>query len=165
MCASTFFESCLHSLKGICQGCPPAAHSESLPRGELSVEKMPGYGGEYPGKGRKGKYPGQMSGEYLQIKEGWIVIRRAEYGDLQALLDIYNYEVEHGVATLDLNPKTLAEWEKWFFSHNVENHPLLVAEVDGQAAGNCGPSDGSRIGRGEAGCGYAFGCVCHHGRK
>ena len=34
-------------------------------------------------------------------------IRKAVYSDLKDLLDIYNYEVEHGVATLDLNPKTL----------------------------------------------------------
>ena len=62
-------------------------------------------------------------------------IRKAEYHDLEALLDIYNYEVEHGVATLDLNLKTLSEWEQWFYAHNVENHPLIVAELAGQVAG------------------------------
>lgn len=55
--------------------------------------------------------------------------------DLQSLLDIYNYEVEHGVATLDLKPKTLAEREVWLCSHNVENHPLIVAELYGHVAG------------------------------
>lgn len=64
-----------------------------------------------------------------------IWIRRAEHKDLKALLDIYNYEVEYGISTLDLHPKTTEEWEKWFCAHNVENHPLLVAEVDGQTAG------------------------------
>ena len=62
-------------------------------------------------------------------------IRKAEYGDLQNLLDIYNYEVEYGVATLDLNLKQMDEWEQWFYSHNVENHPLIIAELDGEAAG------------------------------
>lgn len=62
-------------------------------------------------------------------------IRRAEDKDLKALLDIYNYEVEYGISTLDLHPKSLEEWEKWFRMHNVENHPLLVAELDGQVAG------------------------------
>ncbi|NLL78572.1 MAG: N-acetyltransferase [Clostridiales bacterium] len=62
-------------------------------------------------------------------------IRKAEIGDLQELLDIYNYEVEHGVATLDLQPKNIVEWEKWFSAHNVDNHPLFVAEKEGKVAG------------------------------
>lgn len=62
-------------------------------------------------------------------------IRKAEYKDLEALLEIYNYEVLYGIATLDLHPKAMEEWEKWFYAHNVENHPLLVAELNGQAAG------------------------------
>ena len=33
-------------------------------------------------------------------------IRKAERKDIQELLDIYNYEVVNGVATLDLEPKT-----------------------------------------------------------
>lgn len=64
-----------------------------------------------------------------------IKIRKAEYEDLESLLEIYNYEVVNGVATLDLHPKTMEEWKKWFHAHNVENHPLLVAELNGQAAG------------------------------
>ena len=36
-------------------------------------------------------------------------IRKAVQKDLQELLDIYNYEVLNGVATLDLEPKTLEE--------------------------------------------------------
>lgn len=62
-------------------------------------------------------------------------IRRAERRDIQALLDIYNYEVEHGVATFDLHKKGLEEWTAWFEAHNVENHPLLVAEADGRVVG------------------------------
>lgn len=68
-------------------------------------------------------------------------IRRAEREDLQALLDIYNYEVEHGVATLDLQPKDLAQWEVWFDAHNVKNHPLLVAEEAGRVMGYASLSD------------------------
>ena len=64
-----------------------------------------------------------------------MLIRKAEISDLKALLDIYNYEVENGVATFDLQPKTLREREKWFYNHNIENHPLYVAEVDGKVAG------------------------------
>ncbi|MDO4322279.1 MAG: GNAT family N-acetyltransferase [Lachnospiraceae bacterium] len=62
-------------------------------------------------------------------------IRKAELKDLQELLDIYNYEVQNGVATLDLEPKSLEEWRQWFNAHNVENHPLYVAEAVGRVAG------------------------------
>ena len=62
-------------------------------------------------------------------------IRKAEQKDLVALLDIYNYEVINGVSTLDLNPRTLAERQIWFDQHNVENHPLYIAEMDGCVAG------------------------------
>ncbi|WP_207720841.1 GNAT family N-acetyltransferase [Lawsonibacter celer] len=62
-------------------------------------------------------------------------IRTAEQGDLAALLDIYNYEVLHGVATLDLAPRTLEQWQVWFDGHNVDNHPLYVAEAGGRVAG------------------------------
>ena len=64
-----------------------------------------------------------------------MILREAAIQDLRALLDIYNYEVEHGVATLDLHPKNVVEWEHWFYAHNRENHPLIVAEMDGQIAG------------------------------
>ena len=64
-----------------------------------------------------------------------MLIRKAEKRDLQDLLDIYNYEVENGVATFDLHPKTIEQWETWFSLHNIENHPLIVAEADGKAVG------------------------------
>ena len=64
-----------------------------------------------------------------------MLIRIAEQKDLQELLDIYNYEAVNSVANLDLNPRTLAEWQTWFDHHNVENHPLYVAEEDGRVAG------------------------------
>lgn len=62
-------------------------------------------------------------------------IRVAELRDLPELLDIYNHEVEHGTATFDLQPKTLAERQVWFEEHNVANHPLIVAELGDQVAG------------------------------
>lgn len=69
-------------------------------------------------------------------------IRITEKKDLPALLDIYNDEVLHGISTLDLTPKTMAEWERWFAHHNVENHPLLTAELeDGTIAGYASLSD------------------------
>lgn len=62
-------------------------------------------------------------------------IRKAVQDDLKELLDIYNYEVVNGVATLDLVPRTIEEWQEWFDAHNVENHPLYVAEIEGKVAG------------------------------
>lgn len=62
-------------------------------------------------------------------------IRIAQETDLPALCKIYNYEVEHTTVTFDLNPKTVEERRGWFEAHNVENHPLIVAEVDGIVAG------------------------------
>ncbi len=64
-----------------------------------------------------------------------MLIRKAELGDLEELLEIYNYEVVYGVSTFDLHPKTLEERRQWFDSHSIDNHPLLVAEIEGHAAG------------------------------
>lgn len=62
-------------------------------------------------------------------------IRKARLQDLQELLDIYNYEVKNGVATFDLEPKTLEQWRVWFEVHNVDNHPLYVAQIGNRIAG------------------------------
>lgn len=62
-------------------------------------------------------------------------IRQAVREDLEEMLEIYNDEVVNGVATFDLHPKTIEEREIWFASHNIDNHPLLVAEIDGHVAG------------------------------
>ena len=62
-------------------------------------------------------------------------IRTAERRDLSAMLDIYNYEVKNGTATFDVEPRAGAVGEAWFAAHNTGNHPLLVAEEDGEAVG------------------------------
>ena len=62
-------------------------------------------------------------------------IRPARREDVPELLDIYNYEVINGVATLDLNTRTLEEWEKWYNAHNRDNHPLIVGVEDGEITG------------------------------
>lgn len=64
-----------------------------------------------------------------------MIIRTAEEKDMPQLLAIYNYEVEYGVSTFDLNPKSMEERMDWFREHNVGNHPLIVAEIDGKAVG------------------------------
>lgn len=62
-------------------------------------------------------------------------IRKPIREEIPALLDIYNYEVENGVATLDINKKTVGEWENWYDNHNIGNHPLIVCEIEGEIAG------------------------------
>ena len=62
-------------------------------------------------------------------------IRRAEAGDLPALVDIYNYEVVHGIATFDTEPVALAARRTWLEAHNRDNHPLFVAVRNGAVAG------------------------------
>ena len=64
-----------------------------------------------------------------------LTIRKARQEDLPSLLAIYNYEIEHGTATFDLNPKTLEERQKWFDLHSDGKYLLLVAEEDGEAVG------------------------------
>lgn len=68
-------------------------------------------------------------------------IRMAVREDIPALLAIYNEEVLHGVATLDLTAKTLSERQAWFDAHNRDNHPLIVCEADGEIAGYASLSD------------------------
>ena len=63
-----------------------------------------------------------------------MLIRKAVRADLPELLTIYNDEVEHGIATLDLLPRTEEEGLRWFLRHNVDHHPLYVALEDGRPA-------------------------------
>ena len=62
-------------------------------------------------------------------------IRPARREDVPTLLDIYNYEVINGAATLDINTRTLEEWEKWYNAHNRDNHPLIVGVENGEITG------------------------------
>lgn len=64
-----------------------------------------------------------------------MIIRTAKISDLQELMDIYNYEVLNGVATFDMEPKSLEERKEWFEAHSSAKYPLIVAEIDGKVAG------------------------------
>ena len=64
-----------------------------------------------------------------------MTIRKAVPADIPYLLDIYNYEVENSTATLDIDKKTLPEWEEWYYAHGTDDHPLIVCELEGDAAG------------------------------
>jgi len=64
-----------------------------------------------------------------------MIIRTAMQQDLQELLAIYNYEVEHTTATMDLTPQTLSQRQVWFDMHNVDHHPLISALIDDKVVG------------------------------
>jgi phosphinothricin acetyltransferase len=64
-----------------------------------------------------------------------IRVRAATEADVPAIRDIYNYEILHGTATFDTEPKTLEDRLAWF--REVQSHPhvVLAAEVDGETVG------------------------------
>ena len=64
-----------------------------------------------------------------------MIVRQAVRADVPAMREIYNDEVLCGVATLDLHPRTREDRVKWFEAHNVDNHPLIVAEEGGEVMG------------------------------
>ncbi len=64
---------------------------------------------------------------------GWS-IRGARVEDLRAINDIYNHEVLHSIATLDLDPMSPESRRAWFARFDQEN-PLFVAEQDGAVVG------------------------------
>jgi phosphinothricin acetyltransferase len=66
-----------------------------------------------------------------------IVIRRAEQGDLPALLAIYNHYVRETPATFDIEPRTLAQRQAWFDSFAATGrYQCFVAVKDGEAVGS-----------------------------
>lgn len=64
-----------------------------------------------------------------------LVIQLITKNDISACLAIYNYEVEHGVATLDLESRTLEEWREWHNAHSDEHHPIIVGTIDDVVVG------------------------------
>ena len=64
-----------------------------------------------------------------------LVIRPITQDDIAACLDIYNYEVVNGVATLDLEPRTLPEWQEWYEAHQTSEHCIFVGVMDDVVVG------------------------------
>ena len=64
-----------------------------------------------------------------------LVIRPITQDDVPPCLDIYNYEVANGVATLDLEPRTLSEWQEWFDAHQTSEHCIFVGIMDDVVVG------------------------------
>ena len=62
-------------------------------------------------------------------------IRRARIDHVSPCLTIYNYEVVNGVATFDLEPRTLPEWQEWFDAHKTSEHCIFVGIMDDVVVG------------------------------
>ena len=64
-----------------------------------------------------------------------VLIRPAKEADIPYLRDIFNYEIENTTVIFDIHPKTTENRMEWLRAHNCDNHPLIVAELDGRAVG------------------------------
>lgn len=64
-----------------------------------------------------------------------IAIRRAEAGDAEAVSRIYNQAVLNTTATFDTQPESVDARERWLEAHADPQHPVLVAEADGEVVG------------------------------
>jgi L-amino acid N-acyltransferase YncA len=56
------------------------------------------------------------------------VTRRADGGDLDAILRIYNEGIADRLATLEVDPKTLRDIEDWWAEHD-DRYAVVVAEI------------------------------------
>jgi L-amino acid N-acyltransferase YncA len=61
-------------------------------------------------------------------------IRAARLADLERIFAIYNVEVEHGIATFDVEPKWPGRDDRWL-SDRERIHPVIVATIGGEVAG------------------------------
>ena len=64
-------------------------------------------------------------------------IRMAQIDDLPAIVAIYNESIPSQQATGDTQPLRVEERMSWFHEHRPDQHPIFVADVDGQVAGWC----------------------------
>ncbi len=62
-------------------------------------------------------------------------IRDARDHDLPAIFEIYDFEVVHGTATFDTQPKAPGERLEWFDASPRDRYRVLVAEEDGGVTG------------------------------
>ena len=64
-------------------------------------------------------------------------IRIAHREDLPAIVDIYNQSIPSKQSTGDTQPLRVEDRVTWFEEHRPKEHPIFVAEVNGQVAGWC----------------------------
>ena len=61
-------------------------------------------------------------------------LRNATLADAEALMSIYNHEVEHSTATFDLAPRSLEQQRTWL-SERLGALGVIVAEHEGRVVG------------------------------
>ena len=68
-------------------------------------------------------------------------LRDADEADLPVIVEIYNSTVPSRMVTADTEPVSVESRRAWFREHDPENHPIWIAEVDGEIAGwfSCEP--------------------------
>jgi L-amino acid N-acyltransferase len=80
----------------------------------------------------------------MKTKAGWkqapkipsarVILRPAARSDLTAINEIYNHYVLHSTCTYQEEPESIAGRREWFDHHGAE-HPVVVAEVNGEVIG------------------------------
>lgn len=63
------------------------------------------------------------------------LLRKAIYGDLKRINEIYNWAVLNTVATFDLEERSFESAEKWFNIHQDPYYPVYVIEAQGEVRG------------------------------
>jgi L-amino acid N-acyltransferase YncA len=66
-----------------------------------------------------------------------MLIRLAQPDDLPALVEIYNQAIPSQQSTGDTQPLRVEDRKAWFAEHRPDEHPIFLAEVNGQVAGWC----------------------------
>lgn len=66
-----------------------------------------------------------------------MLIRLAQMSDLPAIVEIYNEAIPSKRSTGDTQLMRVEDRKAWFAEHLPDEHPIFVAEVDGQVAGWC----------------------------
>lgn len=64
-----------------------------------------------------------------------MVIRAAHNGDVQAIMEIYNYAIMHTTAVYDYEPHTIEMRQQWFDTKKQQGFPVFVAEEGGEVIG------------------------------
>jgi len=64
-----------------------------------------------------------------------VILRNAEPGDLAAIAEILNREIDSGTASWTETPKSADDMKRWFDARVALGFPVLVAEDGGAVLG------------------------------
>jgi phosphinothricin acetyltransferase len=64
-----------------------------------------------------------------------MILRDAQPGDLPAIAEILNCEIQSGTASWTETPKTVDDMARWLGDRMARGHPVLVAEAGGEVLG------------------------------